>query len=76
MYPASIQLSNDSFHQKRTHRQEYIADDFNANTIAVRGSGRVCGDPVMTRSPERGLPDSCDFAYGCVWGKGVSRKYT
>jgi len=40
----------DCFHQK-TYRQEYIADDFNANTIAVIGSRRVCGDPVMKRSP-------------------------
>src|SRR6218665_2552753 len=51
MYPASIQFSNDSFHQKHNYRQEYIAEDFNANTVAVRGSPRVCGDPVMTRSP-------------------------
>jgi len=49
MYPASIQFSNDSFHQK--HREEYIAEDFNANTVAVTGSGRVRGDLVMTRSP-------------------------
>src|SRR6218665_2260140 len=32
-------------------RQEYIAEDFNANTIAVTGSPRVCVGPVMTRSP-------------------------
>src|SRR6218665_3177506 len=25
----------------------YIVEYFNANTIAVTGSGRVCGDPVM-----------------------------
>jgi len=53
MYPVSIQLSNDSFHQKRgdVFRQEYIAEDFNGNTIAVAGSRRVCGDPIMTKSP-------------------------
>jgi len=50
MYPSSIQLSNDCFNQK-TYRQEYIAEDFNASTIVVTVSGRVCGDPVMTRSP-------------------------
>jgi len=55
MYPASIQLSNDCFH-KKTYRQEYIAEDFNANSIAVRGSPRVCGDPVMTRSLTRRDP--------------------
>jgi len=49
MYPASIQFTNDCFHQK-TYRQEYIAEDLNANTIAVTGSPRVCGDPVMTGS--------------------------
>ena len=50
MYPASIQFTNDYFHQK-TYRQEYIAEDFDGNTIAVTGYRRVCGDPVMTRSP-------------------------
>jgi len=43
MYPASIQFSNDCFHQK-TYKQEYIAEDFNANTIAVTGSPRVWGE--------------------------------
>jgi len=47
MYPASIRFTNDSFHQK----QEYIAEDFNGNTIAITGSRNVCGGPVMTRSP-------------------------
>ena len=51
MYPASIQLSNDSFHQKHIGKKNI---DFNANTIAVAGSRRACGDPVMTRSP-RGM---------------------
>ena len=51
MYPASIQLSNQF--SSKTYRQEYIAEDFNANTIAVAGSRRVCGDPVMTRSPRK-----------------------
>jgi len=32
--------------------EKYIAEDFNENTVAVTGSGLVCGDPVMTRSPE------------------------
>jgi len=27
-----------------------MAEDFKTNNIAVAGSGRVCGDPVMTRS--------------------------
>ena len=62
IYPASIQLSNDSFHQK--HRQEYIAEDFNANTIAVAGSQRVCGDPVMTRSPK-----FCTHNHTSIWNK-------
>ena len=35
----------------KKHRQEYIAEDFNANTIAVTGPPCVCGGPVMTRSP-------------------------
>ena len=42
MYPASIQFT-DCFHQK-TYRQEYIAEDLNANTIAV--TLHVCGDPL------------------------------
>ena len=53
MYPASIQFSNDSFHQKHEYREENIAEDFNANTVAATGSERVRGDPVMTRSPEK-----------------------
>jgi len=32
MYPASIQFTNDSFHQK-TYRQEYITEDFNGNLL-------------------------------------------
>ena len=32
-----------------------MAEDFKTNNIAVAGSGRVCGDPVMTRSPSNGV---------------------
>src|SRR6218665_2027756 len=56
MYPASIQFTNDSFikniHVGYMYTQEYIAEDFNENTIAVTGSRRVCGCPVMTRSTD------------------------
>jgi len=46
-YLASIQFTNDSFHQKhskyaKTYRQEYIAKDFNGNTIAVTDSLPTC----------------------------------
>ena len=30
----------------KTYREECIAEDFNANTVAVTGSGRVCGTVV------------------------------
>jgi len=36
MYPASIQFTNDCFHQK-TYPEEYIAEGFSVNTIAVTG---------------------------------------
>src|SRR6218665_2709871 len=52
-HPASIQFPFHCFHQK-TYRQEHIAEHFNANTIAITGSPRVCGDPVLTRSPLHG----------------------
>ena len=40
----------------KTYMEEYIAEDFNANTVAVTGSGRVRGDPGMTRSPMCFIP--------------------
>ena len=49
MYPASIQLSTDPFHQKHIGKNTPLKIS-NANTIAVAGSRRVCGEPVMTRS--------------------------
>ena len=46
---------------KKTYRQEYIAEDFNGNTIAVTRSRRVCRDPFMTRSPNTRTGRPCGY---------------
>jgi len=35
-----------------------MAEHFNANTVAVTGSGCVRGDPVMTRSPAQWINET------------------
>ena len=56
MYPASIQLSKDSFHQKHTGKNTQ-------RKIAVTGFPRVCGDPVMTGSPKPELAQNRSHSF-------------
>src|SRR6218665_495489 len=67
MYPASIQFTNDSFHQQHIG----IAEDFNANTIAITaGPSSAFGCPSCwggCPSFLPSLPTCVMYSIGCLY---------